>query len=257
MRILIARHNGLGDMVMLFPFIGTYLAAGHQVTVETHPRNHEFLRWVFPSVQTLACTCDPYTDFRQRQHGFDVLLNYNRLELIDGLYRDLGLPALNWQLQCLAIALQAGLPRVADLSPSAYVDYPVKKVRGSVMVFTRSTHHSRTMGPSVVDQLRQKYPNATIDPEYETQVGLAEHIAHADLVIGMDSGAIHVAEAFKTRWVCLHTTFDEASRHQFYKHGVCHQSDHTSSPCYAHDGCGFCGGACPSEFNIKELSNGQ
>lgn len=255
MKVAIARHNGLGDLVMAMPFIITLCDAGHDVTIETDiSRNLEWLNWLAPKAAVVNCRCDPYTDFRQHQPGFDRLLNFNRLELVDSTSRRLGGP-YNWQEMMLTMIAAAGLPVPADLSPSKYVRQSIRKSlpapgRGGVLVFAKSSHPSRRLCERSLECISQVYPKALVDPRFPGLLDLFKAVHSASLVIGCDTGAVHVAEAMGTRWLCVHTTFDEHTRHKHYLFGTALQAHY---PCYSHDWCDGCMGASLNDGYLKQL----
>jgi Domain of unknown function (DUF4214)/Glycosyltransferase family 9 (heptosyltransferase) len=254
MDILIGRHNGIGDLIMAVPLIGHLLDRGHNVTMMTRERNHDFLRWIFPKLLTTPHDVQPEMDWRSSVPGFDKYLNFNRvIELTDDqtCLRN-GLPMNQQEVYCLLVISQmGGLENIpANLSPSRWIKQVYDK-SGPTMVFTRSTHPSRRIEAPVLEQLLKRYPDAVIDPQYETQIQFAEAVARARLVIAPDSGAIHVAELVSTPWICLHTVMDHSMRHLFYEHGRSIQSSVACSPCRRHGGCGNI--QCTSNFNLDLL----
>ena len=239
---------------MAVPFIGTYLELGHDVTLACDPGKHHWLTWAFPQLKVIDCICNPYEDYNQTAEGYDVYLNLNRVELLDSISSATGWEVLNQQYSYSIVAALRGLPLPhKGFSPSRYVDYPIAH-GGQVMVFTKGSHASRTMAPELAEELRRRAPDAVFDPEYGSLIELSQAIAGAREVIGMDSGAVHIAEMFSTPWRVLHTTMNFKIRHKFYEYG-----DETSSlqaglecsPCYDHGGCEDL--QCTKSFPVEQL----
>jgi hypothetical protein len=269
MKILISRHNGLGDIVMAVPYVGNFLKLGYQVTFECVDAHWPWLQKLLPGVQCKNLDVDPYSDYRQVHHQYDHFLNFNRCEQQDGFAIELRriypkTQPVNMQYLYGIMCRLRGLHTPRELSPSKWVMRPGTLRTGSPVIFTKSTSPTRTMGATLLEKLREAFPTAEVDPTYPNKLALIEAMGHAPWMIGMDSGAIHVAEMMGTPWVCLHTTFDHPSRHQFYVHGTSIQSSKPMSPCYEHGGCRACDGehvrleqglhlTCIDAFDVQEI----
>jgi hypothetical protein len=253
MKILIGRHNGIGDIIMAAPFIATYLELGHDVTITCDVGRHTWLTWVFPKLKVIGFTCDPYQDFRETVEGFDVYLNLNNSEHADGVSVHFNSPPINQQAVYAFLAKMKHLPLpTRGLSPSRYISYP--SVRGNeTILFSQSTHPSRNLPPALVEQIRARIPDLVVNPPGDL-IDLSERIARAKQVIGVDSGGIHLAEAFSTPWRVLHTTFDFETRHAFYEYGdrvSSLQANTPCSPCRSHSGCDNI--ICTSAFDLDAI----
>ena len=242
---------------MAIPFIAGYLEMGYDVTLACDPNNHGWLPLVLPELKIIDCPWEPYKDFHQVADGFDVYLNLNRVEILDDMMRELHVSPINMQLSYSILAAQKGLPRPKKgLSPSRYIDYRAERGE-EVLIFTRSTHPSRSLAPEVVSALRRSAPGALIDPKFPDLVTMCKAIAAARAVIGVDSGAVHLAEVFRTPWRVLHTTMDFEKRHHFYEHGsaiTSLQAATPCSPCFQHSGCDNV--VCTSSFDTKDILAG-
>ena len=239
MKILIGRHNGIGDLIMAAPFIATYLELGHEVTLSCVVERHSFMTWVFPNLSVIGCSRNPYDDFRDAVPGYDVYLNLNNSEHADGVSAYFNGRGINQQAIYAFLAKLKGLPMpTRGLSPSRYISYPAERGNETIL-FSKSTHPSRNLPDSLVDQLRARMPDLVVNPPGDL-IDLSERVARAKQVIGVDSGGIHLAEAFKTPWRVLHTTFDFETRHSFYEYGdrvSSLQAGVACSPCRQHGGC--------------------
>lgn len=220
--IVIARHNGIGDIIMTFPFIKTYVAQGHDVTLEVAANNLDWIPWFFPDLKLLQTPCAHELDYRKTLPGYDCLLNFNRLEMQDFAI------LTNYQHLMTVLAVAAGLPKPEQLSPCVK-QYTGK--RSGILLFSNASHPSRWLSTATTDMIKH-FTYAVDAPIYPTRLALIEAIYKAELVIGPDSGPIHIAEAVGTPWVCLHTTFTKDLRHLYYQYGRCVQS--LNPPCYSH-----------------------
>lgn len=257
MRIGVARHNGLGDIVMLLPFLLNWTKEGHEVTLYSVHQDHgAWVKRFAPEIRVRDLDHDPYTDFRHSHPHQDRFLNLNRLELQDDLAVAMGVTPVNWQYMVATQARLHGLSVPSNWSPSSCVNPPPAR-DDRVLIFGRSTHPTRTMGPATISRLLEMYPGATLNPHYRDKVEMIEAIGRAGLVVGTDSGAIHVAEMMRTPWVCLHTTFSHNTRHKFYHYGRSTHSNLNCAPCYHHNGCGDCHGQCNDSFDLEKMSDGK
>lgn len=253
MKAIILRHNGIGDLVMAFPIIGTLLNNDFDVTLESARGNHEMMQWFFPQLKCRECTQNPYSDFRINEEGFHYFLNFNKLETLDDAAVHLGQPTPNWQLSCLSVYLLQGLPHIYSLSPSDYVNKNSDNRLENIFVFPTSTSASRNISEKNVEIVLNTFPNAIVNPKFGSREDLAKAIGKAKLVISGDSGAIHLAEATSTPWVCFNTSFSAESRYLFYRYGYCIESTSNQSPCGKHvNHCG-CNPFCKDTFDDKEV----
>lgn len=263
LKILIGRHNGIGDLLMAVPFIATYRDLGHDVTLACAYPRHAWMSWLFPDVKIVdpwIAHRSPYTDFDEEADGYDIYLNLNHTEMADSVSATFKAASINQQLVYAFLATRKKLPMpTRGLSPSEYISFPVRRGE-ETLLFAQSTHSTRSLPDALVDKIRRRRPDIVINPP-GTMIELSERVARAKLVIGTDSGGVHLAEAFRTPWRVLNTTFDFDSRYSFYKYGdrtTSLQANIACSPCSWHSGCGqpVCTGAFDVDAILAPLGEG-
>lgn len=255
MKILITRHNGIGDVIAAMPLAMHFAHSWHEVEFHTVHNNHPIINALYPEIKTGDLHHDP-GHRTPKAEGFDRFINLDRFEPIDRYFVDIKHQHINIQAMYGILALQAGfddsdLP--VELSPSVYTNYQRPK-NNELLIFSESTHESRGIDPAIVDQivaLKSKDYTVVVNPKYDSKLQLLQAIASAQQVIGCDSGPIHLAEATKTPWTCFHTTFDNYTRHKYYHYGKVKESYIECSPCHSHVGCGT--PYCKKQFTIANI----
>lgn len=258
MKILFARHNGLGDIIMAVPLMALLVREGHQITLETTPEN---FAWVSSYVDGVKCGgCDlsvpVYEDSRQSREGYDHYVNLNRAEAQCLVAWDVGIQPISQQHLFAILVRIRGLPTPTNLSPGDWTSIPNSgdcRRDGQPLIFTKATGPARTLDEATVGNLRVAFPDAVIDPVFPNRETLIWNIRRAKWILGTDSGPVHAAELTRTPWVCLHTTFSHQKVHGFYKWGMGVQSSAPASPCFIHGWCGKCGGSCISGFDVQNI----
>jgi len=256
-KVLVSRHNGIGDLAMILPFVDSVIKSGADVTLECDVKlNGAWLKAVMPELKTKQIVVHPYTDERKTVDGFDIFIGLNRLpesyddRVVSGLEKPMSQQVLYWDAFNVS-GVQT--PDIGELTPAIVIapnyqrDYDKRKKR--TLVFTKSTSPSRTVSIStMVNALENTILEGEViyNPTYPSREGLLEAIADSRLVVSVDSGAIHMAELTHTSWICLQTTMSGAMRHVSYKYGVDIQSSSKCSPCHAHGGCSSM--SCLSNF---------
>jgi hypothetical protein len=253
MKILIGRHNGVGDLIMAVPFIVSYLEMGHEVTLACSPGRHDWLRWLIPGLPLIDCVSNPYEDFAFEAAGYDAYLNLNKTEFADDVSAFFKHRPMNQQAIYAFLAKLHQLPLPSrGMSPSRYINRPTERGNETIL-FAKSTHPSRTLPEAMVAEIRRRRPDIVVDPP-GSLMELSERVARARQVIGTDSGGVHLAELFRTPWRVLHTTFDYETRHTFYEYGSAAtslQADAPCSPCRRHEGCDDI--ICTARFDIDAI----
>lgn len=244
MRIGVARHNGLGDIIMLMPFVMYWMEQGHEVTLYTHHKHHEWLYRSVPGLQFSDCDMNPYEDFRTTHPRHDKFVNLNRLELWDDCAVALGTRPMNWQSMINVVACTQGLPAIHDrtlLSPSRWPLHKMTRPKEfkSPILFTKSTHQSRCLGPNTIAGIQKMHPDIVVDPQFNSTFEFAVAVHDASFIIGTDAGAVHVGEMMGTPTLCLHSAFDLETRHLYYRH-VWTINAENHKTCYRHGGCDVC-----------------
>jgi len=252
MRIMFARHNGIGDICMAIPFMAVVAHAGHEVHFMTDPSNVNWCRQIMPFAQSRSMDMNPYADHRLGIAGYDAYVNFNNVEQVDYYTELMGVPVPIRQVLYLALTRQHGLPVPAQFSPGRFVERPVVPKSEAVMVFSKAAGNvSRTLLPNVVEDIVRVYPDAVVDPTYPDKWDLFRAIAGARLVVSTESGPYHIAETVGTPWRALYTTFSPEVLSHFYESGKCLQSSVSCSPCHKHSGCLDI--QCTGRFdNVKE-----
>ncbi len=239
-RVLLSRHNGIGDIVMTLPFLKHLYENGYYTGFETEYSNFEWINWLFPNIRLEQYNYDWKNDFRLNYPGYFYFLNFNKYEKPNEYgaeiihYKPLAL--FNYQAMCALLITMKGLPAPTELSPSFCCEHKFNKT-DEIIVFNKSNNTRRTFSNRILDFIKKLIPNATVNPTYGSKLELLTHIGNAKLVISPDSGPIHFAELTSTHWICLHTAMTHESRHDFYKYGESIQSTAPCSPCCVHRGC--------------------
>jgi hypothetical protein len=247
-KVLFVRHNGIGDLCMMLPFMRAAMDAGHGIEVETMEQNHRWLEYAM-GVACSRLRVHPYGDKRKSVPGFDLVFNMNDVpENHDKLVAAGKAGPKSQQRLMVELAERVGLPVPPSLSPLRAVRWCSSAVPKDVLVFTKSTSKSREVpDQDMLEAMKMCLSRAKVgsvisehvylNPRYATRKLLAEAISGALLVIGTDSGAIHLAEAFGVRWICYHSTMSGSVRHDGYELGIDVQCHLPCSPCYNHQGC--------------------
>ena len=253
--VLIQRWGGIGDVIMILPVACNlvrprYHKQGMLVTFEGLEEDRGWMQHYFPQLQYLATNHGNRTqDFSK----YDYVLEFDQYnDQFDTVLAGYGSPTINAQeLFCVEAAWnRLPYPRADQLSPSFWIDRAPSR-REESLLFTKASCVARTMSEVASSQLMGSHKFTRKNPRYQTRLELFQAISQARLVVAPDTGVIHIAEMFKTPWVCLHNTFSNASRHKHYKHGLCVQSKVPCSPCFLHGGCG--NQICKEAYDTTEL----
>jgi len=237
-KVLISRHNGIGDIIMSIPFIFGLPSSEYDVTYETVEENFSLINYLIPNLKLKKLTEIPFEDYRVIQNGYDVLINLNRSILHNCMcwqYMDVDGLKSNQQVLYAFIVSLHGLPVPINLSPSAYI-HKEKHPTNKILIFTKSTINNRSLSRRITDRLEELCDNKQIflNPWFDTKSKLAEEINNAKFVISVDTGTLHLAEALSTKWIGLYTNMSGITRVKYYKHGEIIQSSAECSPCNFH-----------------------
>lgn len=238
MRVMFARHNGIGDICMAIPFMAAVAQAGNEVHFMTDKSNVNWCNKILTFAKSRAMDMNPYADHRLSISGYDAYVNYNNVEQVDYYTELMGVPVPIRQVLYVALTRQHGLPLPPQFSPRRFVERPMVARSENVLVFSKAAGNvSRTLLPNVVADIVDVYPDAIVDPIYEDKWDLFRAIAGARLVVSTESGPYHIAETVGTPWRALYTTFSPEVLSHFYELGKCLQSSVACSPCHKHSGC--------------------
>ena len=238
-KVLISRHNGIGDIIMTIPFVLGLSSNEYDVTYETIEENFGFIKYLIPNLKLkLLSVPSVYTDCRAVEDGYDILVNLNRLMEGNNLafrYQDVEGLALNQQILTAIIFTLHGLPTPFELSPSAYI-HKEKHPTNKILIFTNSTNSNRSVSKRILGELEKVCNNRQIflNPKYESLIVLAEEINNAKFVMSVDTGPLHLAEALSTKWFGLYTNMSGITRVKYYKYGEFIQSKAECAPCNYH-----------------------
>jgi len=247
-KVLFVRHNGIGDLCMMLPFMRAAMDAGHGIEVETMEQNHRWLEYAM-GVACSKLRAHPYGDKRKSVPGFDIVFNMNDVpEDHDKLVAAGKAGQKSQQRLMVELAGKMGLPVPNRLSPLYAVGWSTTAAPKGVLVFSNSTSKSREVPADHLMKAmelllyHEKRLDAigepiSLNPHYATRKLLAQAVAEAVLVVGTDSGEIHLAEAFGVPWICYHTTMSGAMRHEGYEMGTDIQCRLPCSLCHEHQGC--------------------
>jgi ADP-heptose:LPS heptosyltransferase len=241
-KILISRHNGIGDIVMSIPFIFGLPTNEYDITFETNENNFKLIQYLIPNLKLKNIMVSPFNDYRITEEGYDILINLNRTIVcnsVSWVYKDLDALQLNQQILNYFIFALRGLPTPIELSPSAYI-HKEKFPTNKILIFLNGSIANRTIGKKITSDIEKICDNKRIflNPRYDNLQTLAEEINNAKFVLSVDTGTLHLAEALSTKWFGLFTTMNGSSRVKYYKHGSYIQSNVKCSPCNNHAACG-------------------
>lgn len=263
-KIIISLHNGLGDLVMTFPFINILLKSQYEITFDTCSYNHDFLRYFFKDKLQ-------YSTFNDTSWNKFYDPNYNIVCNLNRLYK-LNETANNFKIErlrnvgiypvILTLLLTYGIPE-SDCTPDNFnpgIFNIEKQKNNKLLLFFQSTAGNRALDTKIVEQLRlefEKYENVIINPQFENKFILCEEINNAKFVLTMDSGPLHISEALKTPYHGLLTINDFNQFGIHYNYGVFTTSSVNCSPCNIHiNKCikfGDKNYVCQSGFDINYL----
>jgi ADP-heptose:LPS heptosyltransferase len=237
--VIISLHNGLGDIIMTFPFLFELLKSGYDVTFETTKDKMEWLQYMVPELKVKELlVIDVYSDCRTFEPGFDILINLNRMMFCNTaayVLNDQIAMKLNQQVLLAMLFNLHGLPFPTELSPSAYI-HKEKHPTDKILVFAKSKKYNRTVSKEILIELEKICDNKRIflNPQYENYIKFTEEVNNAKFVLSVDTGALHLAEALSTKWFGLFTNMGGYTRTKYYKHGSYIQSNVVCSPCNSH-----------------------
>ena len=106
MRVMFARHNGIGDICMAIPFMAVVAQLGHEVHFMTDPSNVNWCNQIIRFARTFPMDMNPYADHRLALPGYDVYVNFNNIEQVDYYTELMGVPVPIRQVLYLALTRQ-------------------------------------------------------------------------------------------------------------------------------------------------------
>lgn len=264
MNIKISIHNGIGDIVKLFPYIQTLLLKEHKVTLQTVKYNHDLIKFFFDEKIVLEEWYNHW--FHTQDERYDRVVNLNHLYGFNdvcvwkdfGEFKSMGIdPLICYEFLKVGLKKKDFLPE--ELSPSYLIDIK-KEETSDIILFTKSTAGNRTLNEKLVENLSKRYKdckNIIIDPEYDNTRELAYNINNAKFVITMDTGPLHISEACKTKYHALLTIFSHNKFMKYYQHGTYSYPSIECSPCdFHHNYCHKFGDSnykCQDNFKFKKL----
>lgn len=260
MKICFSRHNGIGDICMMYPFVEYLRLNGHDIYFETMYDNFEIFKFLKSEINLIKYSRNPYTDNRLIDNNFDVFLNFNNFpENINDFYfwdkKDHYMKNLNQQDLYALIIKYNRLPIPIDFSVNA-IDSKNKK-NDKIYLFTNSTSDSRSIDDDVITVIKNIIPDIIINPIFNSKYELCDAIYNCKFLIGVDSGPLHLAELLNTNHIGLITNMSIYSRYKYYKYGTYFQSIETCSPCNHHGA--HCDNRlkynCCKNFDIEKLTN--
>lgn len=256
--VLISIHNGIGDLILTFPFIDYLLKNNYEVTFETVTYNFELVKYFFNETVNLI----PYTnqlDYLEKYKQYDYVVNLNnmyRLNDISNHFKDKHAMQLNRQILMSFLFLNSN---IKDIPMSLSLSEPFKfnkNPSNQILFFSNSrSADNRKINDITLDNIKSFYKgriDVIIDPRYSNLYELCEAINNAKLVVTVDTGTLHLSEILSTPWVGLYTNNSENILSKYYIHNkYIIKSTVPCSPCNYH------GGGCAKNNNNEfECING-
>lgn len=258
MKITVIRSKGVGDLVMAVPIVQELLNNGHEIVIDTDQEHFEWLGHVFND-RPVSFTSRMSNNVRRMRtleyfpydYGKNVINLNGGTEMEDNRCANTGLvPVSRIEVYRIA-AVKKGFIGENCVIKSPSVAWRHKLDRnGKTFIFNTATCAQRSVP---IDVILKRFPelsneDVVVDPHYPSKLEFLLAVATASKLIGVDSGALHVAELTGTPWTCLHTTHTHATRNSNYIHGQSIQSSCRCSPCYSSFGCRFNEPVCVREF---------
>lgn len=242
-KLLISLHNGVGDLVITFPFIFHLLKSDqHEITYETVEYNFSILDYFFgDKIKKIPYTSHEITQLEDRKK-YDYVVDLNRLYDLNYIsnffYNDAHGKLVNRQL---LVAFLFRYNRVFDvpetLSMSGYVTPPPNRTNDILLFTTSRGAGNRKLSDDIVKNLKNSLSDDSFifNPHCENLYELCEKIRVAKLVVTVDTGPLHIAELLGTKWIGLLTNNDKEIITKYYENGV-HvlKSKAPCSPCNYH-----------------------
>ena len=256
--VLISIHNGIGDLILTFPFIDYLLKNNYEVTFETVTYNFDLVKYFFNETVNLI----PYTnqlDYLEKYKQYDYVVNLNnmyRLNDISKDFKDKHAMQLNRQILISFLFLNSN---IKDIPMSLSLSEPFKfnkNASNQILFFSNSrSADNRKINDITLDNIKLFYKDRNdviIDPRYSNLYELCEAINNAKLVVTVDTGTLHLSEILSTPWVGLYTNNSENILSKYYIHNkYIIKSTVPCSPCNYH------GGGCAKNINNEfECING-
>lgn len=256
--VLISIHNGIGDLILTFPFIDYLLKNNYKVTFETVTYNFDLVKYFFNETVNLI----PYTnqlDYLEKYKQYDYVVNLNnmyRLNDISKDFKDKHAMQLNRQILMSFLFLNSN---IKDIPMSLSLSEPFKfnkNASNQILFFSNSrSADNRKINDITLDNIKLFYKDRNdviIDPRYSNLYELCEAINNAKLVVTVDTGTLHLSEILSTPWVGLYTNNSENILSKYYIHNkYIIKSTIPCSPCNYH------GGGCAKNINNEfECING-
>lgn len=256
--VLISIHNGIGDLILTFPFIDYLLKNNYEVTFETVTYNFDLVKYFFNETVNLI----PYTnqlDYLEKYKQYDYVVNLNnmyRLNDISKDFKDKHAMQLNRQILMSFLFLNSN---IKDIPMSLSLSEPFKfnkNASNQILFFSNSrSADNRKINDITLDNIKLFYKDRNdviIDPRYSNLYELCEAINNAKLVVTVDTGTLHLSEILSTPWVGLYTNNSENILSKYYIHNkYIIKSTIPCSPCNYH------GGGCAKNINNEfECING-
>jgi ADP-heptose:LPS heptosyltransferase len=256
--VLISLHNGIGDLILTFPYIKNLLDKSYNITFETVSYNFDLIKYFFNENVNLI----PYTnhlDYLEKYKQYDYVVNLNnmyRLNDISNHFKDKHAMQLNRQILMSFLFLNSN---IKDIPMSLSLSEPFKfnkNPSNQILFFSNSrSADNRKINDITLDNIKSFYKDridVIIDPRYSNLYELCEAINNAKLVVTVDTGTLHLSEILSTHWVGLYTNNSENILSKYYIHNkYIIKSTVPCSPCNYH------GGGCAKNNNNEfECING-
>lgn len=241
MLIKLSIHNGLGDIVKLFPFVQTLLLNEYKVTIQTCDYNHDFIRYFFNDKVELEDWVNHW--YHTQDERYNKVINLNHLYRLNDActwgdfdkHLNMGIhPLICYEFLRNGFIKKNFFPK--EFTPSYLFDLK-KEQNKNIIIFTKSTAGNRTLKESLVAELSEKYKdhkNVIINPLYDNKKDLAININNAKFVLTVDSGPLHISEACKTKYHALLTVNSYNKFMKYYHHGTYSYSGIECGPCNFH-----------------------
>jgi ADP-heptose:LPS heptosyltransferase len=252
--VLISLHNGVGDLILTFPYINHLLIKNYIVTFETVPYNFDLIKYFFKdSVKLISYTNQLNYLEKYKEHDYVVNLNnMYRLNDISKHFKDKHAMELNRQILVMFLFLNSNIKDVPDfLSLSNPFNFK-KNPANQILFFSNSrSAENRKINQITLDNIKIFYKDRNdiiIDTHYSNLYEMCEAINNAKFVVTVDTGTLHLSEILSTPWIGLYTNNSENILSKYYIHNrSIIKSNIACSPCNYH------GGGCDrnndNEFN--------
>lgn len=235
--LLIIRSGGIGDLLALSDIGKSAADKGIKVTLLTQKKMFPVIQWW--AAQPVVRHFDQPLFNVKRQTLPEFLKGWGTLrgeDVIEQGFRG------NWyEVFSHSSGLEGkGRPQLRDLLGPRLED----RQEGILQVVLESNSMMRSMSWVVLQDITDRWPGAVIYG-YEEKISLQDYLADlydAELVISVDTAALHFREGIGKPALGIYSAFTAESRTKYYKYtrSIDIKSPCEFQPCFLHDNTGKC-----------------